>query len=89
MSNKDDAAVDFLIQKLYDNIDKFTVMNDTDGRIVNPMPKGQQITVFCKSNDEEGFVINTNTTDIGMNAFIAKNWILHEELEKLLGEPVK
>lgn len=67
-------------------IDHFIPIYDDKGREINPMPKNAKITVWCSSSEgvEEGFSYNTTVYDMGLNYFIAKSWILQEELEKLL-----
>jgi hypothetical protein len=48
-------------------------------------PEDQQITVFCDDGAEEvGFIENVFFSEIGINMFITKKWILQKDLEELL-----
>lgn len=51
---------------------------------VNPMPEGVKLTAYCDNGEEEGYVIDCTTLEMGWTQFIAKTWILHSELEKLI-----
>ena len=48
----------------------------------NP-PDNVKLTIFCKSEEEEGFLINMTTREAGLTILIARKWILHSELEKI------
>ena len=77
-----------LIRFCYKNMDKFTEIypKDTHGKELkwqNDMPKGVKMTVFCKSNNDEGFLINMTSDELGLEALIAQKWIIHSELEEL------
>ena len=76
---------DRIIFKMYDQLDNFQETYK-DGEFV-ALPKDVKITVYCNNgSDEEGFVVNQYECDLGMNAFIAKKWIIHSVLEELIGE---
>ena len=66
-------------ENIYKNIEHFINIIE-----VEP-PKDKKITVFCDDGfDEVGFCENTLFGEIGINMFIAKKWILQEDLERLL-----
>lgn len=70
------------IQMCYDLLGDFTDVYGDNGQ---ELPDDVKITVFCKGRHEEGFVFNTDTKNIGLEALIAKKWILHDDLIKKLG----
>lgn len=77
-----------IVKACYDNLHNFTNIF-IDGQLVNDMPSDKKITVFCQSNDDEGFLINTKTSELGLEALIVKKWILHSKLEELAGFKIK
>lgn len=81
---EEDKENDRIVGLCYQHLDKFTNIY-TDGNELNRMPENVQITVFCKGSDEEGFLINTTSDELGFQALIAEKWIIHSELEKLAG----
>lgn len=52
----------------------------------NVVPTDVKITVWCEDEDEfeSGFAEDIYWDDLGLNALIAKSWIEHEELLKLM-----
>ena len=65
-------------------IEYFIPIYNENGEQINPMPENTKITVWCDDGrGEDGFAYNTTTLDLGLNAFIAKSWILQSELERL------
>lgn len=67
------------------HLHKFTSIYDEKGNEVNPIPEDVKITVYCKSEklDEEGFCCNVISSDLGINAFMARRWILEDELQEI------
>lgn len=56
-----------------------------DGKEARPIPMKEKITVFCDSNiDGEFYVPNCTYSDLGMELFCAKSWILQNELKALV-----
>ena len=53
------------------------------------MPKDVKLTVYCEHPEETGFIINVKSDELGIQAFIAKKWIIHSELEKLAGRSIE
>lgn len=52
-------------------------------------PKDKKITVFCDNGKEDiGFCENLFFDEIGINVFIAKKWILQEDLERIFNEEI-
>ena len=81
---------DKVVRFCYDHLDKFTDIypkdKNADGlRWENKMPKNVKLTVYCKGSDDEGFLINMTSDELGLEALIAKSWIIHSELEALAG----
>lgn len=74
-----------VVQLCYDNLDKFTDIYSKDGVKGVEMPEKVNLTVYCKGNHEEGFLINLTSDDLGLQALIANKWIIHSELEALAG----
>jgi hypothetical protein len=68
----------------YKNLDKVTDIYK-DGSVVNPIPKNVKLTIFCEGSNEEGFITNLTSNEIGLELLIAKKWILHSELESIAG----
>lgn len=79
-----DKENDRMVRLCYQHLDKFTNIY-TDGKEENKMPENVKLTVFCKSSNDEGFLINLNKYELGLEALIAQKWIIHSELEKLAG----
>ena len=75
---------DKIVRLCHDNLDKFTDIYLENGE-ENEMPENVKLTVYCKGTHDEGFIINMRSDEIGLEAFIAKKWIIHSELEKLIG----
>ena len=90
MENKE-IDEDKIVKLCYEHLDKFTdiypVEKDTDGmQLENQMPENIKLTVYCKGTNEEGFLINVTSNELGLEAFIAQKWIIHSELQSLAGE---
>jgi len=71
------------IQEISKHISKFNDIYDENGNEINPIPQGVRITVYCKSDKDEGFADNVTSDELGLNALIARSWILEDELRKL------
>lgn len=67
------------VKNLYNNLSKFTDIY-INGKEVNPIPNDIKLTIFCSSDDEEGFLENVTKQEAGLNLFIAKKWILQKDL---------
>ena len=81
---------DKVVRICYDHLDKFTDIYPKDDapkgmRWENKMPENVKLTVYCKGTNEEGFLINITSEELGLEALIAQKWIIHSELEKLAG----
>ena len=82
-----------IIQLCYDHLDKFIDIypkdKNADGlQWENKMPENVKLTVYCEGTEDEGFFVNVTSNELGLQAFIAKKWILHSDLEALLGHVV-
>jgi hypothetical protein len=87
---KEEIEENKVVQLCYDHLDKFTDIypkdKNADGlRWENKMPENVKLTVYCEGSEEEGFLINVKSDELGLQAFIAKKWIIHSELEALVG----
>jgi len=87
---KEEIEENKVVQLCYDNLDKFIEIYPKDKnanglRWKNKMPEKVKLTVYCKGTNDEGFLINMTSDEIGLEALIAKKWIIHSELEVLLG----
>lgn len=71
--------MEWTAEQINEHIDKFL---DIDK---NPIPKDAIVTIWCDSGKMEtsGFADNTKFDEIGLNALIAKSWILQSDLDKL------
>ena len=78
-----------VVQLCYDHLDKFIEIYPKDKNWENKMPKGVKLTVYCEHPEETGFIINAKSDELGIQAFIAKKWIIHSELEKLAGRSIE
>ena len=79
-----------VVQLCYDHLDKFTDIypkdKNADGLCwKNKMPEKVKLTVYCKGTNDEGFLVNMTSDDLGLEALIAQKWIIHSELEALVG----
>lgn len=79
-----------VVQLCYDHLDKFTDIypkdKNADGlRWENKMPENVKLTVYCKGTNDEGFLVNMTSDELGLEALIAQKWIIHSELEALAG----
>lgn len=54
-----------------------------EGKIVNDMPDDVKLTVWCEGTNEEGFICNSTTSEMGITALIARRWITEEKLQEL------
>ena len=87
---KEEIEENKVVQLCYDNLDKFIEIYPKDKNAngllwKNEMPEKVKLTVYCKGTNDEGFLINMTSDEIGLEALIAKKWIIHSELEVLLG----
>lgn len=73
-----------VVRICYDNLDKFTDIY-SEGKEENKIPDNVKLTVYCEGSNDEGFLINVTSDELGLEALIAKKWIIHSELEKLAG----
>jgi len=84
-----DKENDRIIKLLYDNLNVFNDIYNDSPELEFPIPEsGEFITVFCKGTEDEGFLINLKSTELGFDELIARKWILHSKLEELLGETI-
>lgn len=82
-----------VVQFCYDNLAKFIEIypkdKNADGlRWENKMPEKVKLTVYCECRNEKGFLINVTSDELGLEALIAKHYIIHSELEALAGHPL-
>lgn len=87
---QDDIDVRFC----YQHLDKFTDIypkdKNADGsRWENKMPDNVKLTVYCEGSHDEGFLMNMTSDELGLEALIAKKWILHSDLEALAGRSIQ
>lgn len=85
-----DKENDRVVRLCYDHLDKFIDIYPKDKnadvlRWENKMPEKVKLTVYCKGSNEEGFLFNMTSEELGLEALIAQKWIVHSELEKLAG----
>lgn len=81
---------DKVVRICYDHLDKFTDIYPKDDASKgthweNKIPENVKLTVYCKGANDEGFLINMTSDELGLEALIAQKWIIHSELEKLAG----
>ena len=79
-----------VVRICYEHLDKFTDIYPKDDapkgtHWENKMPEKVKLTVYCKGSNDEGFLINMTSEELGLEALIAQKWIIHSELEKLAG----
>jgi len=79
-----DKENDRIVRLCYQHLDKFTNIY-TDGKDENKMPENVKLTVYCKGTNDEGFLVNMTSDELGLEALIAQKWIIHSELEALAG----
>ena len=75
----------------YQYLDKFKdIYDDVYYRCKksNDPPDNVKLTIFYKSDKEEGFLINKTTKEASLKLLIAIKWILHSELEKLANKKI-
>ena len=87
---KEEIEENKVVQLCYDRLDKFTDIypkdKNADGlRWENNMPEKVKLTVYCKGTNDEGFLVNMTSDELGLEALIAQKWIIHSELEALVG----
>jgi hypothetical protein len=70
-------------EEIYKYIASFIEIYDAQGNEVNPIPEDKMVTVYCEGTFERGFVENTLGSEIGLEALIAKSWILQDHLKML------
>ncbi len=81
---------DKVVKICYEHLDKFTDIYPKDDaqkgtHWENKMPEKVKLTVYCKGTNDEGFLVNMTSDELGIQALIAQKWIIHSELEKLAG----
>jgi len=81
---------DKVVRICYEYLDKFTDIYPKDEagnglKWENKIPEKVKLTVYCKGSNDEGFLINMTSDELGLEALIAQKWIIHSELEKLAG----
>ena len=86
---KEEIEENKVVQLCYDHLDKFIDIYPKDKNYANKMPKDVKLTVYCEHPEETGFVINVKSDELGIQAFIAKKWIIHSDLEKLAGRSIE
>jgi len=87
---KEEIEENKVVQLCYNHLDKFTDIypkdKNADGlRLENKMPEKVKLTVYCKGTNDEGFLVNMTSDELGLEALIAQKWIVHSELEALAG----
>ena len=78
-----------VVQLCYDHLDKFIDIYPKDKNWENKMPENIKLTVYCKGANEEGFLINMTSDELGLESLIAQKWIVHSDLEKLVGRSIE
>jgi hypothetical protein len=78
---KEEFENDKVVRICYDNLDKFIDVYPQENKI----PENVKLTVYCESSNDGGFLINMTSDELGLEALIVKKWIIHSELEKLVG----
>lgn len=68
--------------QIWRHLESFTKIYK-DGKEENPMPEGVKLTVYCKATNNEGYVDDIYSNELGIEALIAHSWILHDDLIKL------
>lgn len=68
------------VQICYNHLSEFKEID-----FITEIPDNARVTVYCEGSTEKGFMINVMSSELGLNALIARKWILHEELERLTG----
>jgi hypothetical protein len=76
---------DKVVRICYEHLDKFTNIYSKDKKEENKIPEKVRLTVYCKDSNDEGFLINMTSDELGLEALIAQKWIIHSELEQLAG----
>ncbi len=78
--------MEYTAQQMNKHIKFFTPIYGSNGEEANPMPDGVKLTVYCEGSDydDRGFAENVTTKELGINAFIAKSWILQTHLDELM-----
>lgn len=71
-------------EEIYPYNKYFIPTYDEKGNEINPMPEGVKITAYCDDGQEEGYLIDCTTLEMGLTQLIVKTWILHSELEELM-----
>jgi hypothetical protein len=71
--------MEWTAEQINEHLDKFLPIETC------PIPDGEKVTIWCDSGEMEtsGFAENTTYDELGLNALIAKSWILQSELDKL------
>lgn len=72
-------------EQIHQHLSQFTEIWK-DGEEENPIPEGVKVTVYCDggSFDTRGYVWNVTDRELGLEALVARAWILQSDLEKLL-----
>lgn len=69
------------------HLNKFKNVYDEKGNFIreNDMPDKTKLTVLCEDSEGDRFLLYDQTLDeIGLEALIAKSWILQSDLRALL-----
>jgi hypothetical protein len=82
---KEEIEENKVVQLCHDHLDKFTDIYPKDKKQENKMPEKVKLTVYCKGTNDEGFLVNMTSDELGLEALIAQKWIIHSELEALVG----
>lgn len=88
MNLRNQKLLDFIsmvtAEQINKHIGKFTDIF-VNGKTKNEMPIGVKLTVWCDNgDDEQGFLYDLEVKDLGLQALIARKWILQSELKSLL-----
>lgn len=82
---KEEIEENKVVQLCYDHLHNFTDIYPKDKKEENNMPENVKLTVYCKGTNDEGFLVNMTSNELGLEALIAQKWIIHSELEALAG----
>lgn len=89
MTKEEIREINKVVKLCYDHLDKFTDIYPKDKQEENEMPEKVKLTVYCKGQHQEGFLVNVTSDELGLEAFIAQKWIIHSELEALVGHALQ
>lgn len=62
----------------------FNDLYDDKGNEISPIPYDTKLVVQCHFYDENEYIINKTSKELGLNFFMVKKWILVDDLIKLI-----